>query len=87
MGEPLGKLREHIDSLIENHHIQRLDRGIYAPVLRHTNRAVTVTAMPDGLTKVEIGDAWANCCTASWWLCVGRSKCTCTCKAKKPPSF
>ena len=56
MGEPLGKLREHIDSLIENHHVQRLDRGIYAPVLQHTNRAVTVTAMPDGLTKVEIGD-------------------------------
>ena len=55
-GEPLNRIREHIDSLIESGRVERLHRGVYRPMIEHDNRPVSVTAMPDGSAKIEVGD-------------------------------
>jgi hypothetical protein len=55
-GEPLNRIREHIDSLIESGQVERIERGVYRPMIQHENRPITVTAMPNGSAKIEVGD-------------------------------
>ena len=50
-----------IKELKERDDIWSLERGVYRPKLRHEkSRAITVTAMPDGMVKLEIGDLVIN---------------------------
>lgn len=48
---------DHTRTLVEQGLIRRITRGVFAPVQVHPEpRAVTKTVLPDGCTKLEVGD-------------------------------
>ena len=49
-------LRDHIDALLDDGLIYRVDRGLYAPVMHQPTRAISVTDLPCGRVKIECGD-------------------------------
>jgi len=49
-------LREHIDALIDDGMIYRVERGLYAPVDHQPTRPISITDLPDGRVKIEVGD-------------------------------
>lgn len=58
LGVNIGRLDEHIKFLYEEGLIRRIVAGVYEPALPvRESRAVTLTKLPTGLVKLEIGDA------------------------------
>lgn len=56
-GIKLGTATDHTRTLVEQGLIRRVARGVFAPVHVHPEpRAVTKTVLPDGCTKLEVGD-------------------------------
>lgn len=53
-------LKEHLDALIEDGLLYRVDRGLYAPVDHKPTRPISITDMPDGSVKIEVGDEMIN---------------------------
>jgi hypothetical protein len=49
-------LKEHLDSLIDDGLLYRVDRGLYAPIDHKPTRPISITDMPDGSVKIEVGD-------------------------------
>jgi hypothetical protein len=49
-------LREHIDALLDDGLLYRVDRGLYAPVDHRPTRPISITDLPDGSVKIEVGD-------------------------------
>jgi hypothetical protein len=55
-GIKMDILREHMDALLEDGMIYRVERGLYAPVDHTPTRAISITDLPDGRVKIEAGD-------------------------------
>ena len=49
-------LKEHLDALIDDGLLYRVDRGLYAPIDHKPTRPITITDLPDGSVKIEVGD-------------------------------
>ena len=49
-------MREHLDSLVEDGLIYKVDRGLYAPVDHKPTRPISITDLPCGSVKIEVGD-------------------------------
>ncbi len=53
-------LKEHLDALIYDGLLYRVDRGLYAPIDHKPTRPISITDMPDGSVKIEVGDEMIN---------------------------
>ena len=56
-GRKLAIIDEALRTLVNEERVARVQRGVYVPVVQHPEaRLVTVTGLPDGTVKLEIGD-------------------------------
>ena len=56
-GRKLAVIDEALRTLVNEGKVARVQRGVYVPVVQHPQaRLVTVTGLPDGTVKLEIGD-------------------------------
>lgn len=55
-GLPVNIVREHLDALIEDGLLVRIERGVYGVNRVLQTRAISITLLPDGDTKIEVGD-------------------------------
>ena len=54
---PMTKIDDRISTLIDNHKVIRVQRGVYIPAIRHPPaRLISKTVLPDGTVKIDIGD-------------------------------
>lgn len=53
-------LKDHLDALIDDGLVYRVRRGLYAPVDHKPTRPISITDMPDGSVKIEVGDEMLN---------------------------
>lgn len=58
-GEPLGRIREHIDSLIDSGQVERLHRGVYRPIKGHS---VPFDFLSPPCPMVQPRSKWATTC-------------------------
>lgn len=56
-GRKLAIIDEALRTLVNEERVARVQRGVYVPVVQHPEaRLVTVTGLPDGTVKLEVGD-------------------------------
>lgn len=54
---PMGKIDDRLGFLVDTGKLQRVQRGVYVPVIRHApSRPITKYILPDGTVKIDIGD-------------------------------
>lgn len=54
---PLQTVDFHLKRLVNRGDIQRMRNGVYAPKTEYPQaRAISTTVLPDGRTKIEVGD-------------------------------
>ena len=54
---PIGKIDDRLGYLVDTNQLQRVQRGVYVPVIKHApSRPITKYILPDGTVKIEIGD-------------------------------
>ena len=56
LGVKYTLIDDHIDKLLERGRIRRVISGIFEPTEIRPDRAVSVTTLPDGMVKLELGD-------------------------------
>ena len=56
-GRKLAIIDEALRTLVNEERVARVQRGVYVPVVQHPEaRLVSLTVLPDGTVKLEIGD-------------------------------
>ena len=56
-GRKLAIIDEALRTLVNEERMARVQRGVYVPVVQHPEaRLVSLTVLPDGTVKLEIGD-------------------------------
>lgn len=56
-GRKLAIIDEALRTLVNEEKVARVQRGVYVPVVQHpVARVVSMTMLPDGTVKLEIGD-------------------------------
>ena len=56
-GRKLAIIDEALRTLVNEEKVARVQRGVYVPVVQHpVARVVSLTVLPDGTVKLEIGD-------------------------------
>lgn len=56
-GRKLAIIDEAMRTLVNEERVARVQRGVYVPVIQHPEaRLVSLTVLPDGTVKLEIGD-------------------------------
>lgn len=56
-GRKLAIIDEALRTLVNEQRVARVQRGVYVPVAQHPEaRLVSLTVLPDGTVKLEIGD-------------------------------
>lgn len=54
---PIGKIDDRLGYLVDTNQLQRVQRGVYVPVIKHApSRPILKYILPDGTVKIEIGD-------------------------------
>ena len=54
---PMGKIDDRLSFLVDTGKLQRVQRGVYVPVMHHApSRPIAKYILPDGTVKIEIGD-------------------------------
>jgi hypothetical protein len=56
LGVPYALIDQHTDRLVEKGRLRRVVPGVFEPVHVRANRAITLTALPTGGAKLEVGD-------------------------------
>ena len=56
LGVPFRIIDEHTDRLLAANRLRRVLPGVFEPIERMENRAVSFTTIPGGGAKIEIGD-------------------------------